>query len=425
MLKYMMTWSEVVFDYVEVIRPLSLTCAIIATLVTTAVVNNGDIKSFYNQRFFIAITMAISVQLAANLTNTYFDYVNGIDVVDRRQKQYRLDRALANGRVSPWSIMALMVLFYSISIACVVPVIVNSNGNTLAWIFASGVLLAFFYTANPLGIGGLKYIALGDICIFLCFGPLLMQCVSVLLTGTTNKSLSLYCVPIGLLTEAILHANNSRDIKTDIQAGAITLAGILGFDRSYYFYITLFIGAYTVTMYIAMFNNWGCVLTLLTIPIAIDRVRKFYCREMDCLPQLTSKLHLPFGVLFFVGIMTTRSGIMSLVWDCVITNAPVTAIPTLLTQQSQQFIRCHLWKHFDFRWGNGHMHRDTTLQLIFNSFFAIYSFLWSGNVVFKESVIKIPQFKFNLNSHRFKAHLSVTTCPPHGRVTAKFATAYN
>ena len=254
--------------------------------------------------------MAISVQLAANLTNTYFDYKNGVDIVDERQTKYRLDRGLANGTVSEQMIVTSMIAFYGIAIFSIMPMIMAAKGWHLLGVFCLGLSLAFFYTANPFGIGGLKYRAMGDICIFLCFGPLLMQCVSLLITGSINTSLNLYCIPIGLLTEAILHANNSRDIKTDMKAGAVTLAGLIGIERSYVLYIGLFAGAYLTSAVIVLYHHWGCLLTFVTIPIAVNLVNHFSRRELDCLPQMTSKLHLPFGLLFFAGIMLTKNGLL-------------------------------------------------------------------------------------------------------------------
>lgn len=305
--------TSLFFEVIKVIRPLSLTCSVVATLVTTAVVqpNVGE-NLFLTYRFYIALLMAICVQCGANLTNTYYDFINGVDVVDQRQLEYRLDRGLAIGRVPQSLVLGLMCFFYAVSICCTVPIILQTESHELIGIFSIGMLLAFFYTANPSGFGGLKYKAMGDIVIFACFGPLLMQCVSLMLIEKLTPTLYIYSIPIGLLTEAILHANNSRDEKTDMEAGAVTLAGLLGWQRSFYLYIALFVGAYLAAIYIAFNNKWGCVLTLLTIPIAQKLVKYFSQKEMDCLPQQTSKLHLPFGLLFFVGILISDRGILSL-----------------------------------------------------------------------------------------------------------------
>ena len=53
-----------------------------------------------------------------------------------------------------------------------------------------------------------------------------------MLTGSINHNLWLYTIPVGMLTEAILHANNARDITADAAAGTTTLATLIGFNSS-------------------------------------------------------------------------------------------------------------------------------------------------------------------------------------------------
>ena len=96
--------------------------------------------------------------------------------------------------------MILSLAFYTVAIASIWPYLIDSDSDILRKVFGAGIALSFFYTAIPIG---LKYRALGDITIFLCFGPLLMQCCSILFTGSTSPSLYMYSIPIGLYTEAI------------------------------------------------------------------------------------------------------------------------------------------------------------------------------------------------------------------------------
>ena len=138
-----------------------------------------------------------------------------------------------------------------------------------------------------------------------------MQCTSLIATGKLSESLLIYSIPIGLLTEGILHANNARDIKSDTLAGAKTLASIIGFENSYYFYISLFIGAYASAIYISLFLNWGCIGTLLTVPLALELVKRFREKNMVGIDGETAKMHLPFGVLIFIGVQFTQQGFLA------------------------------------------------------------------------------------------------------------------
>ena len=61
-------------DYTLALRPWSFTAAIVPIMVTAAV-TGSDLSSI---SFVRALTMGITVQAGANLTNTYYDYKNKV-----------------------------------------------------------------------------------------------------------------------------------------------------------------------------------------------------------------------------------------------------------------------------------------------------------------------------------------------------------
>lgn len=294
---------DIVREYALATRPWSFTAAIIPVLVTTALLG----QSFFCANFLRAMAMAISVQAGANLTNTYYDFVNGVDT----KTSVCGDMTLVEKKISTRGCFFASVIFYLVAVAAILPLLILPNDSQLKLIFFGGMALAFFYTAGIGGIMGLKYIAMGDITIFVCFGPLLMQATSLILTGEMNDALYLYSVPIGLVTEGILHANNARDIVADQKSGAVTLATIVGFNISLYIYIALFVGAYAAIIYIALFQHSGCLAVALTVPLAIGLIKKFKEKDLKELPEETAKMHLPFGILLLIGILATSQGLLS------------------------------------------------------------------------------------------------------------------
>lgn len=139
-----------------------------------------------------------------------------------------------------------------------------------------------------------------------------MQCTSLILSGQIKYELFYYSIPIGLLTEAILHANNSRDIESDLQAGITTVAGLIGFENSKYVYSILIIGAYISTIMISAFYHYGCLLTLISLPLGIDLLKQFSANNMKNLDAETAKFHLPFGLMMWLGILFTSQGFLDL-----------------------------------------------------------------------------------------------------------------
>jgi 1,4-dihydroxy-2-naphthoate octaprenyltransferase len=79
---------------------------------------------------------------------------------------------LVDKKISPAGCMILSIVCYLVAALALSPFLTMPDEWNLKVVFATGIVLAFFYTAKPVG---LKYMALGDITIFLCFGPLLMQ----------------------------------------------------------------------------------------------------------------------------------------------------------------------------------------------------------------------------------------------------------
>ena len=113
--------------------------------------------------------------------------------------------------------------------------------------------MTIFYTFN---IFSIKYLGrgFGEMAIFLCFGPLLMEGVSVILTGDYDFDIFIMSLPIGLSAVNILHANNVRDLKTDLNSGIKTLAYYLD-EYNYSFYKYIYIISYLIPIVSSLFLN--------------------------------------------------------------------------------------------------------------------------------------------------------------------------
>ena len=219
------------------------------------------------------------------------------------------DLTLVEKKFSPEFLFRLSMTLYFIASLATLPLLFAFKADFI-YVYVLGVLLSVFYTANPIG---LKYMALGDVTIFLCFGPLLMTATSILISGKVNTSLLPYALPIGMLTEAILHANNTRDMKNDYKANLVTLAILLGPRGSYLFYLTLILGAYLAVALLAWYYSYACFLCLLTAPLAYDLIGKFGAFKFDNIVEETAKFHLPFGLLLFLGVMISDKGLSQLI----------------------------------------------------------------------------------------------------------------
>ena len=117
----------------------------------------------------------------------------------------------------------------------------TSNAYYAAIIALIGVLVGYFYTAKPVRLSS-RY-GLGELSIFLSFGPLLTLGTGFAIANETIQifsaefyNLILLGVPIGLLTTNILFINQYPDYSSDKKVGKNHLVVLLGKKLSRWIY---------------------------------------------------------------------------------------------------------------------------------------------------------------------------------------------
>merc|ERR1711871_1597880 len=155
-------------------------------------------------------------------------------------REHSDDRALVDGKVTPRTVMISATTCLAIGLSSGLGLALR-RGEVLASIVIIASILCFVYTADPFSLKG---VGLGDLVIFLMFGPLLMAGVALAVIGSIPAVILPYSLPIGLQTTAVLHANNTRDITTDRAAGTFTWAMRLGEDMAYRWHCFLFFTSY-------------------------------------------------------------------------------------------------------------------------------------------------------------------------------------
>ena len=149
---------------------------------------------------------------------------------------------------------------------------------------------------------GFKYHALGDIVIFITFGPVSVLYAYIAQCGHLSFEPLAYAIPLVMNTEAILHGNNTRDIKCDKTAKVLTLAILLGFKLSYLLYLILIFVPYLIMLYLAAKLSAWFLLPILTIKFALALEKDFRFKNLTEIAQNTAKLNLLFGLLYVLAI---------------------------------------------------------------------------------------------------------------------------
>ena len=225
------------------------------------------ILSFYNilnlLNAFISILGVICLHIFSNLYNDFFDVSYGSDEENKEyfnvgSKSLILrgaqisggSRAIELGLTTLKKTSSLGNIMLFLSIICLLILSFNSyivtgsssNVFMMSIIAATGVFLGFFYTAKPLRLSARK--GLGELTIFLAFGPLLtlgsmfsMSNISIDLNSSIIQTIFFIGIPLGLLTTNILFINQFPDYESDKKTGKTNLVVIFGKKISRWIYL--------------------------------------------------------------------------------------------------------------------------------------------------------------------------------------------
>ena len=279
-------------------RPKTLPAAVAPVLVGCAVARAEG--AFDIGAAIAAFAVALLLQIAANLANDVADYRRGADTADRLGPP----RATQRGLISAERMTAATAIVLALA---AVPglYLIWRGGLALAVLGILAMLAAVAYTAGPKPFG---YLGLGELFVFLFFGPVAVAGTAYVMTGRVSPLALAASLPVGFLVTAILVVNNLRDIETDRAAGKRTLAVRLGAAATRREYATLVAGAY-----VAPFAMWGSgltpawpLLTWATLPVAILLVRRLWSasgRALNPVLAATARLCLWFAIALSAGLV--------------------------------------------------------------------------------------------------------------------------
>ena len=221
----------------------------------------------------VAATAVVSLlHLAGNLLNDFFDFGSRVDTADDEEDSCRPGRLLVRGALLPRDVLTE-------AIVCLILANIFGGyllwkcGFSLLWFALVGVAGLYAYSAPPFN---LKHRALGELTMFVVFGPALGLCAAFAQTGRLEPAALWISFVPGFATAATLSGNNFRDREEDGRAGIRTLAlfGCGKIVRIAYF--ALVFGAVAVPVVLAVIGK-GPML-LLAAPLLMFMLgRPFAC----------------------------------------------------------------------------------------------------------------------------------------------------
>ncbi|MAC62347.1 MAG: hypothetical protein CMC03_00955 [Flavobacteriaceae bacterium] len=234
--------------------------SILPMIIVSVMLSQYNSLSIFNS--IVSILGVICVHIFGNLYNDYFDVKSGTDennneyfnvgdksLILRGAQISGGSRAIELGLITLKNTKKLGTFMIASALICVIILSINiflqtgSFNNIYAIIIIGlvGSLLAYFYTAEPLRLSARK--GLGELTIFLTFGPLLtlgsffaMSNSEVAINFEAFKLFLLIGIPLGLLTTNILFINQYPDYKSDKKSDKINLVVLFGKKMSRWIY---------------------------------------------------------------------------------------------------------------------------------------------------------------------------------------------
>lgn len=281
------------------IRPKTLPASVAPVVVGSAIAHSQH--GFTPLPALASLAVALLLQIAVNLANDYFDHIKGVDTEERLGPV----RVTQSGLIPPARVRAAMVIALILSLLPGMYLILR-GGWPLAGVAMASIAAALAYSGGPYPLASH---GLGDICVFIFFGPVAV-CGTYYVQTLQVTGLSVWVgVIFGLLITAILVVNNLRDIKTDGKSGKRTLAVILGTRGTQVEYIMLLLGAYVLPFVLigkGLVSPW-VLLCYLSFPLAVKLCREVWQNPagagLNMVLAKTARLTLIYSFLLSLALL--------------------------------------------------------------------------------------------------------------------------
>jgi len=275
-------------------RPRTLPVSIGPTLLGSVLAFN---EGFFSLPLFcMTLFTALGLQISANFANDYFDFIKGSDTKERKGPV----RVTQAGLVPLPTMKKVLFITFGIT-ALLGCYLIWHGGLIIALLVALSLLSAVLYTAGPFP---LAYVGLGDLFVFLFFGPIAVTGSYFLQTSLFAWDPVLLGIGAGALSTMPLAINNVRDRDEDIKANKKTLVVRFGKRFGQIEYVTcLVIGS--LIPFLFLLKHPFCLFSLLFLIPAFPMVKALFTysdpRELNKILAKTGQVLLLYYILLCVG----------------------------------------------------------------------------------------------------------------------------
>ena len=279
-------------------RAYSFPASIVPVLLGTALASGLLPRHHIDFLTFILVLVGGGLAHAgANAVNDYYDFKNGVDT-----RPEHGSGVLTDGTMTPAQVFRLAATLFAAAALCGVLLLMRYHSLTHESIWQPIVVLAVIGLACAVLYPTLlKRYGLGDLLIVIAFGVGLTLGAYLMQAGATHAAwgqVILASIPVALLVDAILHANNIRDRADDQAAHVHTIASLLSEVNSRRLLALLMFGPLifvVVGVALGSLSVWS-MLTLISVPLLVRAYREINV-------PLVAQAHLVFGLPYALSFL--------------------------------------------------------------------------------------------------------------------------
>jgi 1,4-dihydroxy-2-naphthoate polyprenyltransferase len=199
-----------------------------------------------------------------NLLNDYTDFSRGIDKDNYFRTQYGVHPLVQGFWTKPQQLRWFAVSGALATLSGVYALFYTHFNPLVIGLFAFGALMLLFYTYP------LKYFAMGELAIFLIWGPIMVGGVYLVLTGHWSWSVALAAVPFGLCVASINVGKHIDKRLEDKGKGVTTLPVLIGETAARVLNISVIVLAYALILYLVFVTRFFTPVMLLVFLASKD-----------------------------------------------------------------------------------------------------------------------------------------------------------
>ncbi|MCX2954962.1 1,4-dihydroxy-2-naphthoate polyprenyltransferase [Lentzea sp. NEAU-D7] len=285
-----------VVQWIQGTRPRTLPNSIAPVVVGAAAAHHID--EFNVLYTVLALVVSVAFQVGVNYANDYSDGIRGTD--DNRVGPFRL-----TGSGAAEASKVRLAAFISLGVGALAGVVLVALSGYW-WLLGFGAVCiagAWFYTGGKRPYG---YAGLGEIAVFLFFGPAAVLGTLYVQTGEITGIGIGASIAMGSISAAVLVANNLRDIPTDAVSGKRTLAVVLGDKDTRRLYLALVAVPFLIALGMVVRVPYA-LLGFLAAPVLLPAVRRVAAgrggRDLIPVLQFTGIAMLAWAVLVSAGLV--------------------------------------------------------------------------------------------------------------------------